>query len=321
MGGVAVVTDSTCDLPRRIVEGLGIRVVPLSVTFGDETLISGVSIAHEEFYERLAATDRLPTTSQPAPAWFEEAYGDCVDDGLDAIVSLHVSSALSGTVELARHRAGSVDIPVEVVDTRMVGGSLGLAVLAAQRAAQAGGTVEEVVAAATWVRDHTESLLVVDTLDYLRRGGRLTGAQALVGNVLRVKPLLHLTEGRVEVRERTRTWTRAMDRIVDIVAELAAGGPVDLILAHAVAPDRAAELWARLDERVEVAERLETLIGPIVGTHVGPGALGVAAMPAGGAARAAEVAEAEAAEAEVAEPPEAADVADAASEDGAPPAG
>jgi DegV family protein with EDD domain len=284
MGGVAVVTDSTCDLPRDLVEELGIRVVPLSVTFGDETLISGISIGHEEFYTRLRGTDRLPTTSQPAPAWFEEAYGDCIDDGLDAVVSLHVSSALSGTVELARHRASKVDIPVEVVDSRMVGGSLGLAVLAAHRVAEAGGTVEEVVAAAERVRDRSRSLLVVDTLDFLRRGGRLTGAQALVGNVLRVKPLLHLTEGRVEVRERTRTWTRAMDRIVDIVEELATDGPVDVILAHAVAPERAAELWSRLEDRVQIAERLETLIGPIVGTHVGPGALGVGALPAVGAA-------------------------------------
>jgi DegV family protein with EDD domain len=280
MGGVAVVTDSTCDLPRDLAEELGIRVVPLSVTFGEDTLISGVTIGHEEFYERLVAADRLPTTSQPAPAWFEEAYADCVDDGLDAIVSLHVSSALSGTVELARNRAGSVDLPVEVVDSRMVGGSLGLAVLSAHRVAEAGGTVEEVVAAAERVRDRSASLLVVDTLDYLRRGGRLTGAQALVGNVLRVKPLLHLTDGRVEVRERTRTWTRAMDRMVDIVAEVAGDRAVDVILAHAVAPDRAAELWARLDGRVEIAERLETLMGPIVGTHVGPGALGIAAVPA-----------------------------------------
>jgi DegV family protein with EDD domain len=281
MGGVAVVTDSTCDLPRDLVETLGIRVVPLSVTFGDETYISGVTIQHEEFYERLATTERLPTTSQPAPAWFEEAYGDCVDDGLDAVVSLHVSAALSGTVELARHRAGTAGIPVEVVDSRMVGGSLGLAVLAAHRVAEAGGTVEEVVAAAARVRDRSESLLVVDTLDYLRRGGRLTGAQALVGNVLRVKPLLHLTEGRVEVRERTRTWSRALDRIVDIVAELAAGGPVDVVLAHAVAAERAAELWSRLEDHVELGERLETLVGPIVGTHVGPGAIGLAAVPSG----------------------------------------
>jgi DegV family protein with EDD domain len=163
----------------------------------------------------------------------------------------------------------------------VVGGSLGLAVLAAHRVAQAGGSVEEVAAAATRVRDRSVSLLVVDTLDYLRRGGRLTGAQALVGNVLRVKPLLHLTDGRVEVRERTRTWGRAMDRIVEIAADTAAGGPVDVIVAHAVAADRAAALWARLEEHVQLAERHETLMGPIVGTHVGPGAVGVAVVPAG----------------------------------------
>jgi DegV family protein with EDD domain len=279
MGGVAVVTDSTCDLPRELVEELGIRVVPLSVTFGDDVLISGVTISHEAFYERLAASDRLPTTSQPAPAWFEEAYADCVDDGHDAIVSLHVSAALSGTVDLARNRASSVDLPVEVVDSRMVGGSLGLAVLAAHRTAQAGGTVEEVVAAAERVRDGSESLLVVETLEYLRRGGRLSGAQAMVGNVLRVRPLLHLHDGRVEVREKTRTWVRARDRMVAIVEELARGGPVDVLVAHAVADDRADELWARVAERVQVGEHHRTLMGPIVGTHVGPGAVGLAAVP------------------------------------------
>lgn len=280
MGGVAVVTDSTTDLPHDLVESIGLRVVPLSVTFGDESFISGVTIDAETFYRRLAAADRLPTTSQPAPAWFEEAYADCVDDGHDAIVSLHCSAALSGTVELARDRARRVGVPVEVVDSRLVGGSLGLAALAAHRAAGAGGTVAEVVAAAERVRRRSLSLLSVDTLDYLRRGGRLSGTQAAVGNALRVKPLLHLTEdGRVEVRERTRTWKRVLDRAAEIVEELAAGGPVDAIVVHAVAPDRAAELWERLDGRVEVRERLEAVIGPIVGTHVGPGAIGVAAVP------------------------------------------
>jgi DegV family protein with EDD domain len=135
------------------------------------------------------------------------------------------------------------------------------------------------VAAATDVRERSIGLLVVDTLEHLRRGGRLTGAQALVGSALKVKPLLHLTEGRVEVREKTRTWKRAMDRCVQLVAEVAAGGPVDVVVVHALAPERADELWERLDERVEIAERLQALIGPIVGTHVGPGAIGVAAMP------------------------------------------
>jgi len=278
--GVAVVTDSTCDLPVDVVERLGIRVVPLSVTFGDETLISGVTISNEAFYERLAGASRLPTTSQPAPAWFEEAYGDCVDDGHDAVVSLHVSAALSGTVDLARHRAGQAGLPVEVVDTQLVGGALGLAVLRAHRVAQAGGTVAEVVRAAEGVRDHAQSLLVVDDLAHLKRGGRLTGAQAAVGSVLRVKPVLQVVAGRVEVRERTRTWQRALDRLAELAAEHAAGRAVDVVVAHAVAQEHAAGLWERLEQRLQIAERLEALMGPIVGTHVGPGAVGLAVVPA-----------------------------------------
>jgi DegV family protein with EDD domain len=280
MGGVAVVTDHTCDLPRDLVESIGLRVVPLSVTFGDRSYTTGMDLQAEDFYRHLAASTRLPTTSQPAPVWFEEAYGDCVDDGYDAIVSVHCSSALSGTVSLARDRAAAVGIPVEVVDSRLVGGSLGLAALAAHRVAEAGGTVREVVAAAERVRRTSSSLIVVDTLDHLRRGGRLTGAQAAVGTALKVKPLLHLTdEGRVEVLERTRTWSRALGRVTDLVAEAAAGRVLDVVVVHAVAPERAAELWGRLDERVAIGERLEALIGPIVGTHVGPGAVGVAVVP------------------------------------------
>ena len=277
--GVAVVTDSTCDLPVDLVERLGIRVVPLSVTFGDETLISGVTISHEEFYERLGTAARLPTTSQPAPAWFEEAYADCVDDAHVAAVSVHASSALSGTVELARNRGASAGLPVEVIDSRLVGGALGLAALRAHRVAEAGGSVQQVVAAAEQVRDGALSLLLVDDLAHLKRGGRLTGTQAAVGSVLRVKPILEVTDGRVEVRERTRTWSRAFDRVADLVVEHAAGRTVVVVVAHAVAPDRAAALWERLEGRIEVAERLETLMGPIVGTHVGPGAVGIAVVP------------------------------------------
>jgi DegV family protein with EDD domain len=280
MGGVAVVTDSSADLPPELAEERGIRVVPMYVTFGERSEISGITIDHDTFYRRLAASERLPTTSQPAPPWFEEAYADCADDGLDAAVSLHVSAALSGTVDLARDRAKEAPLPVEVVDTRLVGGSLGMSVLRAQRIAAAGGSVQEVVAAAEEVTRRSVSLLVVDTLEYLKRGGRLTGTQAAVGSVLRVKPLLHLVDGRVEVRERTRTWARALDRVAEIIAETAAGGPADVVVTHAVAPDRAAEAWQRIQERVEVRDRLEAVIGPIVGTHVGPGAIGVAAMPA-----------------------------------------
>lgn len=277
---VAVVTDSTADLPRDLVETLGIRVVPLSVAFGTESFISGITIDAETFYARLASSPGLPTTSQPAPVWFEEAYADCVDDGLDGVVSVHCSGALSGTVQLAADRAARADLPVEVVDSRLVGGALGLVVLAGHRTAQRGGSVSEVAAAARRARDQVTSLVVVDTLDFLKRGGRLTGAQAIVGRALQVKPLLHLVDGRVEVRERTRTWSRAIERLAAVAAEAAAGRPVDVIVAHAVAEERATEVWAALEQRVEIVERLEAPMGPVVGTHVGPGAVGVAVAPA-----------------------------------------
>lgn len=276
---IAVVTDSTADLPRDLVDELGIRVVPLSVAFGDETFISGITIDPPTFYERLAASPRLPTTSQPAPVWFEEAYGDCVDDGLDGVVSVHCSGALSGTVALARDRASRAGLPVEVVDSRLVSGALGLTVLAGHRIADRGGTLQEVLDAVEMVRDQVTTLVVVDTLDYLKRGGRLTGAQALVGRALQVKPLLHLVDGRVEVKERTRTWSRALDRLVAHAEEAAAGRRVDVVVAHAVAPARAAEVWGALESRLDLGERHETLMGPVVGTHVGPGAVGLALAP------------------------------------------
>jgi len=280
MGRVAVVTDSTCDLPAEVVEATGLRVVPLSVQFGDETLIAGVELSTGVFHDRLAASEVLPTTSQPAPAWFEEAYADCADEGYDAVVSLHCSAALSGTVALARDRARLASLPVEVVDTRLVGGALGAAVLAAHRVAAAGGSITEVVAAADRVRHTSTSLIVVDTLDHLRRGGRLTGAQAAIGTALKVKPILHVTpEGRVEVRERARTWARASQRLAALAAEAAADGAVDVTVAHVLAPERAHELLAVVERQVEVRDRLETRIGPVVATHVGPGAVGLVVVP------------------------------------------
>jgi DegV family protein with EDD domain len=278
--GVAVVTDSTADLPYDLAEQEGIRVVPLSVAFGTEVLMSGVTIDPTTFYTRLADASGLPTTSQPAPAWFEEAYADCFDDGLEAAVSVHCSGALSGTVAVARDRAVKAPLRIEVVDSGLVGSALGLAVLAGHRVASDGGTVEEVVAAVQQVKAGCTTLLVVDTLDYLKRGGRLTGAQAMVGRALQVKPLLHVSAGRVEIRERSRTWTRAIDRLIAIAAEQASGRPVDVVVSHAVASERAADVWERLAGAVDIAGRLETVIGPIVGTHVGRGAVGVSLIPA-----------------------------------------
>lgn len=280
MGGVAVVTDSTADLPLDLAEDRGLRVVPMSVSFGDESFISRITITDEQFYERLRATDELPSTSQPAPAWFEEAYADCADEGLDAVVSLHVSGELSGTLELARRLAAEAPLPVEVVDSRQVGGGLALAALAANRMAMAGRNVEEVGDVARRVSGQVRNFVIVDTLDYLRRGGRLSGTQALVGNVLRVKPILTMDDGNVEVCDRARTWAKAMDRVAGRIADAVGDRPTHVMVSHALAEERAEQLLARVGERLDIRDSLVTVIGPIVGTHTGPGTVAVAAVEA-----------------------------------------
>lgn len=277
---VAVVTDSTCDLPAELAEALGLRVVPLSVLFGNREVFSRVSVSDEEFYRELEASDDLPSTSQPVAAWFEEAWADAHDAGHDAVVSLHLSAELSGTVDRARSLAAEAPLPVTVVDSRQVSGGLALQVLAAVRVAAAGGSVDEVVAAAAAVRERTVSLLVVDTLTYLRKGGRLSTPEALLGAALRVRPLLGVEAGRIELLDRERTWTRAIRRLVERAAAGAGDEPQHAVVAHALAPERAAEVLEALRAAVDVVEHLEVVIGPVVGTHTGPGAVGVALTPA-----------------------------------------
>jgi len=280
VGGVAVVTDSTCDLSMAVAEEHGLRMVPLSVAFGRETFMSRITITVEDFYDRLATADVLPTTSQPSPAWFEEAYADCADAGLDGVVSVHLSSALSGTVSVGRKKAEEAPLRVNVVDSHQVGGGLAITALAAQRAADRGESLEAVTAVAESVAAAVQTFVVVDTLEYLKKGGRLSSGRAAVGNMLRVKPILHVEGGRVELLEQTRTWSRALRRLVELMVDALAGEPADVIVSHALAPDHAADLWSALDDAIEVRAGLETIIGPIVGAHTGPGAVGVAVVPA-----------------------------------------
>ncbi len=279
---IAVVTDSTADLPVELVEQLGLRVIPLTVHFGDDSFISRISITDAAFFERLADSDELPTTSQPVAAWFEEAYADAADDGHTGIVSIHLSCELSGTLDRARLVAPTADLPVEVVDSRQVSGALGLAVLAAHRVAEAGGTLAEVAAEARRASDAAHVVCALNTLEYLRKGGRITGTQALVGTALRVKPIITLAGGKVEVVERVRTWRRAISHMVDAVATHADGAPVDLSVIHTMGADkvdqRRDELVAACRERMDVRDVIDAVIGPVVGTYAGPGALGVAVL-------------------------------------------
>lgn len=276
---VAVVTDSTADLSPSLAESEGLRVVPMSVTFGNDTFISGVTIDEDEFYRRLGEAASLPTTAQPNPHWFIEAWQDAADEGHEAVVSLHVSRELSGTVSLARRLAATAPLPITVVDSRQVGGGLALMALAAQRVAAAGGTPSEVVARATRVGEAVVNRVVVATMDNMRRGGRVSGTQALVGRALRVRPILGVQDGAVVPMGRARTQRRAFEGIADEVVETFGDVPIVAVVTHAVAPTVAEMALEVLDDRLSLAHHHVQLFGPVLGTHTGQGAVAIAAVP------------------------------------------
>jgi len=276
---VAVVTDSTADLSRSMAEAEGLRVVPMSVTFENETLVSGVTIDDDEFYRRLEVATSLPTTAQPNPHWFIQAWQDAADDGHEAIVSLHVSKELSGTLSQARRLATTATLPITVVDSRQVGGGLALMALAGQRVAAAGGSTSEVVAMATRIGEAVVNRVVVATMDNMRRGGRVSGAQALVGKALRVRPILGVEDGAVVPMGRARTQRRAFEAIADEIVATFGDVPIVAVVTHAVAPTVADMALDVLRERVQLARHHVQLFGPVLGTHTGSGAVAIAAVP------------------------------------------
>lgn len=280
---VAVVTDSTAYLPADLASDAAITVVPLQVVVGGRALAEGVEVTSAEIAEALRAGEAV-TTSRPSPAELASLYRRLAAEGASAIVSLHLSADLSGTVDGARVAARQVaaeQIPVEVVDSRTLGMGLGYAALAAARSAAAGAPASEVAKGALRQALATGVWLYVDTLEYLRRGGRIGAAAAWLGSALAVKPLLHLVDGRIEPLERVRTASRALARLEEIAVAEAGSAPVDLAVQHLATPDRAGELAERLRERVPGVRHLVVdEVGAVVGAHVGPGMLGVVVAPA-----------------------------------------
>ncbi|GAA1848252.1 DegV family protein [Pseudonocardia ailaonensis] len=279
-GRVAVVTDSTADLPPGTVGT--IRVVPLEVRLGDRVGRDGVDIGPAELGAAIKDKRLDVQTSRPTPAAFAELYRELLDGGARAVVSVHLSRELSGTWDAARLAAEEVDpTRVRVVDSRAMGMGLGYAVLAADQAAEAGADPADVEAAATSVAVRCKVFFSVDDLDRLRRGGRIGAAAAMVGTVLAMKPLLHLVDGRITALEKVRTTARATQRLVEH-AVAAAGAHADLAVHHLGVPDRAADLADRLRERLPDASRLlVSEISAVIGAHVGVGALGVVVVPRG----------------------------------------
>lgn len=274
---VRIVTDSTADLPPGMAEELGVVVVPLRVSFGDEVYRDGVDLTPDQFFAKLAASSSLPTTSQPSAGDFLEVY-QALHQEADGIVSIHIAASLSGTVQSALLARQSLQAacPIEIVDSRSVSLGLGLVVIKAAAAARAGAPLADVVAVARRALQRLHIFFMVDTLEYLQRGGRIGRAQAFLGTLLQVKPILCLRDGEVHPLERTRTRARALDRLFELISALPCVSDYGVI--HATTPDDAQALAQRLRAATPHAQLYMSRLGPVVGTHAGPGVVGVGAL-------------------------------------------
>ncbi|TRV81868.1 DegV family protein [Streptomyces sp. 130] len=276
---VAIVTDSTAYLPPDAMRRHGITAVPLTVVLGDQALEEGTEISARSLAMALQKR-RSVTTSRPSPEVFATTYRAVAEAGASGIVSLHLSAEFSGTYDAAVLAAKDAPVPVRVVDTGMVAMALGFCALSAAETAEAGGGLDDAVAAAEKRASGTSAYFYVDTLDYLRRGGRIGAAQALLGSALAVKPLLQLDGGRIELLEKVRTASKAIARLEEIVAERAGSGPVDIAVHHLAASERADRLAERLRDRVPgLADLHVSEVGAVIGAHTGPGLLGAVISP------------------------------------------
>ncbi len=275
---VRVVTDSTSDLPQDIVERYDITVVPLTVFFGDEALLDGVEIDSEQFYPRLTASHVLPRTSQPSAEMFRLAYERLAAE-TGEIVSIHLSSKLSGTLNsasVARDQSIRPDLHIELIDSYTVSLGLGLVVRDAAAAAAGGASLAEVVAAARHAMDRVAVCVAVDTLEYLRRGGRIGRASSFVGSVLSIKPIISVADGEVVPVERVRTHRKAAERIFALATE---DKRAKAVFVACTGDDAQAEAFAaRVREDLPHTEVRASRIGPVVGVYVGGNALGCAIL-------------------------------------------
>lgn len=272
--GVRVVTDSACDLPDDLVERLGIEIVPLTIRFGDEELIDRKELTTGEFWRRLQASSVLPETAAPSPGAFEQTFRHLVDDGATGIVCINLSSKLSGTMQSAEVAAKTLEgtCPVEVVDSLHVSMGLGNLCLSAARRAADGDDLSSIVANVLDRRKRTKLYGTLDTLEYLKKGGRIGNARALLGSMLAIKPVVEVRDGNVEEAGKVRTRSKALRLLAERVKE---HQPVeDLAVLHGEAPDLD-QLLELLDPMVPRDDIIVGQIGPVIGTHAGPRVIGV----------------------------------------------
>jgi DegV family protein with EDD domain len=276
---VRIVTDSTCDLPPEVIAEHKIAVVPLYINFGTESYRDGVDLTRDQFYARLPESHPSPTTSAPGTAAIVEHYQRLIADGASGIVSIHIGSSLSNVFNVAQMAAPSITaVPVRVVDGGQITLGTGFLVVHAARLAASGATVDEIVAAVKAMAERTHSFAALDTLEYLRRGGRVNLIMFSVGTLLKMKPMLKMHLGKV-LTDRARTSKGAIDRLIDLALQL---GPLESVaLVHAATPERLELLRSEVMARLPgVPIRMVGEVAPVIGAHVGPGAVGLVCLRA-----------------------------------------
>ncbi|MFD0959396.1 DegV family protein [Paenibacillus chungangensis] len=276
MGKVRIVTDSTSDIPQQVRERLGITMVPLKVHFGEETYQDAVTIDPELFYNKLKASSALPTTSQPSPIEFSEVYERLLKEDSDGpIISIHLAANLSGTYQSATIAQSMLEedgADITVVDSKSASYGIGLQVIKAAKLAAAGESKEVILAELERLRVDLQLYFLVDTLEYLQKGGRIGRASALLGSLLNIKPILSLDEnGGVYSVDKVRGSKKAVSRIVAMLKDKFGDDPVGMVMAWTDAPGSAVELEERLKAELNVQETGYTTVGAVIGTHTGPG--------------------------------------------------
>jgi DegV family protein with EDD domain len=271
---IRLVTDSSADLPSDLVHRHGIEVVPLTIRFGSEEYVDGVDLTPHEFWNHLQTSSSLPETAAPSAGAFKDAYARLAEQGADGIVVITLSSDISATYQAAVIGAEGAPVPVKVIDSRTTTVELALQILAGVKAAEAGGDLEAVIRTVEHARDHTKIIAALDTLEFLKRGGRIGGAAAFLGGLLDLKPMITFENGVVAAAGRVRTRSKALTALIDRVARVADSVEA-LAVVHGSAPD-VDSIVERLGEVVPHIDPLVAELGAVVGTHSGPGTIGVA---------------------------------------------
>ena len=292
MSSIAIVSDSTAALPDEFAQRHGVAVVPLYVQMDSESLRDGVDLTPEDFYDRLPKCATLPTTSQPSTGDFAGVYRKLVDEGAKSIVSIHISSGISGTVNSARLASNEIPgVPIEVVDVQCAAASHQITVEAALYAREKGGTFEDVVAAAHKAVEAQRTVFMVDTLEYLHKGGRIGGASAFLGSMLQFKPLLHFVDGQITALSRVRGNKRALAKMVEVMATwVPPKEPVQALIMQANAVEGANSLLVQLKSQLTIADARIVPLTPVIGAHIGPGTIGLCCCPVSVCGRVADLA-------------------------------